>query len=84
MIGTVREIPPGEMDAACERGTGRSLPRLHAQPAARRRNALQSGRRPTLEAGVTSISSREPVGNGKGIVPAPRIPGRRHVGSRHV
>ena len=79
MIGLVREMPPGEMDATCERGTGRVLPRLHAQPASRRRDAVQSGRRPALERGVASIASRRVVGSGEGVVPVPRIPGRRHA-----
>ena len=79
MIGLLREMPPGEMDAACERGTGRTLPRLHARPATHRMNAVQRGRRAALDGGVTSIASRRAVGSDEEVAPAPRITGRRHA-----
>jgi len=79
MIGLLRELPPGEMDAVCDRGTGRGLPRLPARPASHRMNAVQRGRRAALESGVASIASGRVVGCGGEPVPAPRIAGRRHA-----
>jgi hypothetical protein len=79
MLGSARKMPPGEIDVAFERGTGRNLPRPHARPVSPRVNAVQRGRRPALQRGVTSIASGRLVGGGEESAPAPRDAGRRHA-----